>query len=269
MRGNVRARALVVAMAVVGVVLGVVSPASAAGSAYGANNWSCVPTAAHPSPVVLVHGTYSNQKQVFDYLSWALTSSGYCVYGFDYGNYATNPVAQSAGELKAFVDVVLAETGAARVSLVGHSQGGMMPRYYLKNLGGAEKVDDLVGIAPSNHGTTWTGFLTMFPGFTCRACIDQMAGSPFLTALNAGDESPGEVSYTTIVTKLDKIVVPYTSGYLASGPGVTNVTLQNVCPGSTADHVKAPLDPGVIRIVLDALGRPGPADPAYRPKCTW
>ena len=35
----------------------------------------------------------------------------------------------------------------------GHSQGGMMPRYYLKFLGGASKVDDLVGLAPSNHGT--------------------------------------------------------------------------------------------------------------------
>ena len=29
----------------------------------------------------------------------------------------------------------------------------MMPRYYIKNLGGAEKVDDLVGLSPSNHGT--------------------------------------------------------------------------------------------------------------------
>ena len=38
--------------------------------------------------------------------------------------------------------------------MVGHSQGGMMPRYYIKFLGGADKVDDLVGLAPSNHGTS-------------------------------------------------------------------------------------------------------------------
>ena len=40
------------------------------------------------------------------------------------------------------------------LDLVGHSQGGMMPRYYVKNLGGAAKVDDLIGLSPSNHGTT-------------------------------------------------------------------------------------------------------------------
>ena len=41
--------------------------------------------------------------------------------------------------------------------MVGHSQGGMMPRYYLKFLGGTAFVDDLVGMAPSNHGTTIAG----------------------------------------------------------------------------------------------------------------
>ena len=49
---------------------------------------------------------------------------------------------------------MLAATGAAKVSMVGHSQGGMMPRYYIKFLGGASKVDDLVGLSPSNHGTS-------------------------------------------------------------------------------------------------------------------
>jgi len=37
----------------------------------------------------------------------------------------------------------------------------MMPRYYLKNLGGAGKVGALIGLAPSNHGTTLNGLLTL------------------------------------------------------------------------------------------------------------
>src|SRR5438128_1772103 len=82
-------------------------------------------------------------------------------------NCGLGDIRQSAAELSAFVDNVLAATGAAKVDLVGHSQGGMMPRYYLKNLGGAAKVGVLIGLSPSNHGTTLNGLFTLgsyFPG---------------------------------------------------------------------------------------------------------
>ena len=98
----------------------------------------------------------------------------------------TGPIAASAEELGAFVQKVLAATGAAQVDMVGHSQGGMMPRYYLRFLGGASKVRTLVGLAPSNHGTTVDGLFTlgkMLPGANsflglCQACEEQEAGSP-------------------------------------------------------------------------------------------
>lgn len=253
----------------------VTAPAGAASSPtkpvspYGANKWDCKPSAAHPYPVILVHGTYGDQQSVNDYLSWYLTASGYCVFALDYGFYGTNAVAQSAGELSVFVDKVLAATGAAKVSFVGHSQGGTMPRYYIKYLGGAAKVDDLIGFAPGNHGTTWTGILTLVPGFTCQACIDLIAGSQFLSLLNYGDDSPGAVSYTNIVTKVDNVVLPYTSGYLTPAANVTNIRIQDYCPSDTTSHVYVPMDPAFIRIAVDALSHAGPASSSYRPKCTW
>jgi triacylglycerol esterase/lipase EstA (alpha/beta hydrolase family) len=267
---------LAAVIAVLAVFLGgLMTPANAQSSPsnpvspYGANNWDCKPTAAHPYPVVLVHGTYGDQQSVFDYLSWYISASGYCVFALDYGFYGTNPVEESAQELSGFVDKVLAATGADKVSIVGHSQGGMMPRYYIKFLGGADKVDDLIAFAPDNHGTTWRGLLTLVPGFTCQACIEQMAGTPFFTTLNAGDESPGDVSYTNIVSKSDTVVVPYTSGYLAPASNVTNIRIQDYCPSNTTQHIYVPMDPAYIRIAVDALSHAGPASPSYRPKCTW
>ncbi len=262
---------LVVAAALaLGGVVAVPQPATAAPvrslSVTGSNDWGCRPSGARPVPVVLVHGTFGDGRSLLDRLSWRVRRAGYCVFSIDYGKRATGPIEQSAAQLGTFVDRVLETTGAQKVSLVGHSQGGMMPRYYIKFLGGAAKVDDLVGLAPSNHGTA--NPLLLFPGLSwwCPACLQQKAGSAFLRRLNAGDETPGPVSYTNIVTRYDEVVLPYTSGYLR-GANTTNVRLQDKCRFDLSGHLLIPLDGPAIRIVLNALGRSGPARAGYRPSC--
>lgn len=236
----------------------------------GANDWSCVPSAAHPYPVVLVEGTFESMAKNWATMSPYLKSAGYCVFALNYGATngvdATGPVADSAKQLAPFVDAVLAATHAKKVDLVGHSQGGMMPRYYLRFLGGAPLVDELIGLAPSNHGTT----VPILPGtgLICRACAQQSAGSPFLTELNAGREVEPGVDYTVLVTRYDEVVVPFRSGYLA-GPAaqVTNVTLQDRCPLDRTDHVLITYDPVAADWVEHALGRDGPASRSYQPAC--
>jgi triacylglycerol esterase/lipase EstA (alpha/beta hydrolase family) len=232
----------------------------------GANDFTCRPSSAHPQPVVLVHGTFEGAADNWATVSPQLKAAGYCVFALQYGDRATGDIAASAGQLSRFVDAVLAATGARKVSLVGHSQGGMMPRHYIKFLGGDKKVDDLVGLAPSNHGTTNPGaFVT---GATvCEACAQQMAGSPFLAQLNAGDETPGGVSYTVVETRYDEVVVPYTSAFLAGGANTANILLQDACPAEVIDHHEIPNSQLALRWTLQALGRPGPADPADPPSC--
>jgi triacylglycerol esterase/lipase EstA (alpha/beta hydrolase family) len=239
------------------------------GAPAGANDNSCRPSAAHPRPVVLVNGTFANQIDSWNAISPLLKNNGYCVYTFEYGGTgfieATGPIAASAGQLRTEVDRVLAQTGAAKVDIVGWSQGGMMPRYYLKNLGGASKVNALVGLAPSNHGTTLDGLATLagyFPGAldlvgaACPACQDQVRGSAFITALNAGGDTVPGVRYTVIQSRYDEVVTPYTSAFL-SGSNVTNITLQDQCILDLGDHLSMTSDHIAARDVLNAL------DPAH------
>ena len=241
----------------------------------GANNWSCKPSAAHPYPVVLVNGTGEDMADGFSALSPLLADNGYCVFAANFGGspgnllQGTGDITQSAAQLSSFVSQVLAATGAVKVDLAGHSQGGMMPRYYLKFLGGAPKVQTLVGLAPSNHGTTLDGLATLetelatvLPGISsalggaCAACAQQIAGSSFMTTLNAGGDTVPGPSYTVIETRNDEIVTPYTSAFL-SGPDVTNIVLQNVCPLDQTDHIGIADDTVALHLVLNAL------DPAH------
>jgi triacylglycerol lipase len=212
-------------------------------------------------PVVLVHGTFGDSTN-WGYVRPQLEAQGYETFAIDYGNRGTGDIAASAQQLAAFIDQVLTQTGASKVDIVGHSQGGMMPRYYVKNLGGASKVDDLIGLAPSNHGTTLP--LAGHGNAFCPACDQQAAGSDFLTALNAGDETPGDVSYTQIETKYDEVVTPYTSAFLDSG---TNVLLQDKCPHDRSEHLSIVTDQAVVQWIEDALAHDGPADPGFTPSC--
>jgi triacylglycerol lipase len=230
------------------------------------NSRACRPPANHPDPVVLVHGTFALTS--WQLIGPALARRGYCVYTFNYGNLGTGEMTRSARQLAAFVDRVLAITQARRVSIVGHSEGGLMPRYFIRFLGGAAKVSDLIGLAPSNHGTT-NPLALEGAALGCTACAEQLAfGSSFIRRLDAGDETPAPVDYTVIQTAYDEIVLPYTSAFL-HGPAarVTNVTLQKACPSDIVGHIALPTDPVALQWVENALTRPGPANPAFRPRC--
>lgn len=244
----------------------------------GWNDWSCKPSAAHPRPVVLVHGTFGNS--VDNWLGFApyLVHRGYCVYSLDYGQLpgvpffnGLGPIDKSAGQLDAFVDKVLASTGAAKTDIVGHSQGGMMPRYYLKFLGGAAEVNALIGLAPDNHGTTLDGLTQLLPYFpgaedlissATPGLADQIAGSAFQNKLNEGGDTVPGVKYTVIATRYDEVVTPYRSQFL-NGANVHNVLLQDLCVLDLSEHVAIGLTDRIAwHEALNAL------DPAHAERTT-
>jgi triacylglycerol esterase/lipase EstA (alpha/beta hydrolase family) len=246
----------------------------------GANNWSCRPTAQHPYPVVLVHGTLENMNDNWQAASPILANHGYCVFALNYGGASatsdfqgTGEIAASAQQLAAFVNQVLAATGAAKVDIVGHSQGGMMPRYYINFLGGAAKVDKLIALAPSNYGTTLDGLTALGQTLgllgpinsslstSCDACVEQEVGSSFLTNLNAHPTVPG-VSYTVIETTGDEVVTPYTNAFLPAAANVTNITVQNQCSTDDSEHLEIANDPVAMADMLNALD---PAQPVKVP----
>ena len=248
----------------------------------GANDRSISVTAEHPLPIILLNGTTTTQGFDWPVGPPVLADAGYKVYTFNYGNTTGNPntpiqaigdIRQSGLELAAEVDRVLAETGAPQVILIGHSQGGgILPVYYINDLGGAAKVSQLIGIAPSNHGTDLGGLLALqalpilgplvvgIADAVGPALYQQAVGSAFQQEVYGnGDTRPG-VLYTTIASVNDEVVTPYTQQAL-TGPNVTNVVLQDQHPGLVAGHGNIVNSPYTWGIVLDALANNAAASP--------
>ena len=61
--------------------------------------------------------------------------------------------------------------------------GGLNTRYYLKNLGGTEKVDDWVSLGGPNHGTTTADSAS-------KRRVEMRPDSTFLRELNAKTRRP-------------------------------------------------------------------------------
>jgi triacylglycerol esterase/lipase EstA (alpha/beta hydrolase family) len=245
-------------------------------------NVHCTPSAAHPYPVVLTEGTFASMYNSFGAIAPDLVNNGYCVYAFNYGQtlpftgfFAMGDIRSSAAQLSAEVNRVLSETGASKVDIVGWSQGGMMPRYYINELGGASKVNMLVGFAPSNYGTNLDGITTLLANLgvlgldtallsvTCDACAQQIQGSSFLANLNQVPTATG-VSYVVIETNQDEVVTPYTNAFLPAGPNVQNITLQNQCSQDSSDHLSIAYDSNALQDMINALG---PDAPGFQPAC--
>jgi triacylglycerol esterase/lipase EstA (alpha/beta hydrolase family) len=247
----------------------------------GANR-PCTPSAAHPYPVILTEATFASMYNSFGAISPDLVNNGYCVYSFNYGQtipfsgfYAMGSIASSAAQLSTEVNTVLSETGAAKVDIVGWSQGGMMPRYYINDLGGAAKVNMLVGFAPSNYGTNLDGVVnlvadigalgvtTTLLSVTCKACVEQFEGSSFLNSLNQAPTAAG-VKYVVIETADDDVVTPYTNAFLPVAASVQDITLQTQCPQDASDHISIPYDSNALQDMINALG---PDSPNFQPSC--
>ncbi|MBS1870400.1 MAG: triacylglycerol lipase [Actinobacteria bacterium] len=164
-------------------------------------------------PILFVHGwsesesLWSTMIRNFEREGWTRAELNNWRYNTSQSNVRT------ASEVARKVEEIRSRTGAAKVDIISHSMGGLNTRYYLKNLGGTEKVDDWVSLGGPNHGTTTANLCFE------ESCIEMRIGSTFLTRLNEGDETPGTVNYGTWWSSCDEIINPDESVLLS---GATN-----------------------------------------------
>jgi triacylglycerol lipase len=207
-------------------------------------------------PVLLVHATTETGRRNWSSnFARVLPKLGYDVCTVELVDEATGDI-QASAERTVYAIRTVASRANRKVQVVGHSQGPLEVRWAIKywpdipNL-----VDDLIGIAAPYHGWRQTD---IYCGSACVAALWQMRmESKFMGALNAGDETPGDVSYTSVYTLTDELVQPYSTADLEGG---TNITVQDVCPGRVVEHIEMVFDASVYGLVLDALSHPGPAD---------
>lgn len=129
-------------------------------------------------------------------------------------------------EIEGWVRELTSATGFDRVDVVCHSMGCLNLLSWMKSDHcGARRVRRVVTLAGAMHGTT----AACLDPFSCGAkhmCIgsrdEAWRNNEFLAALNACDETPGDVRYTCLWSEYDEIIVPPSGSQLQ---GARNIEL--------------------------------------------
>ncbi len=241
----------------------------------------CTPfTNVDKPPVLLVHGTFTHGQEQYNWTyKPLLIARGFDVCTVTYPDRGFGDSQISAEYVVHALRRIHAESGR-KVAVIGHSQGVAVPRWAIKWWPSArEAVDDFVMQAGPNHGgdplALYTLMGTIIPGAGAGSIplplpesLHQLSGnSNFIQATNAGDETPGDISYTAIYTLFDELVQPVHPVPTAAvdfgldNPNVANILIQDVCPGRIVDHVTIGLTDRVsFELALDAITHPGPAN---------
>ena len=190
-------------------------------------------------------------------LAARLRADGYQAFIFGLPQSGLGDARDAAAALNAFSDRVRAQTGAAKVDLIAHSQGAMISRYYIKNLGGAGEVDSLVSLGGVMYGTSLRE-----PRHPARR--RQLPRHYRLRADVHRVVLPGQPEHrrrhhrqcrlhTNIVTSMDEIIIPYTNGYLNNDGNNVNTNVRSPCWARVIGHISIALDGAVYSGIQDAL----------------
>ncbi|MEC9364971.1 MAG: alpha/beta fold hydrolase [Pseudomonadota bacterium] len=230
----------------------------------------------HPDkpPVLLVHGTVTHGQEQYNWTyKPLLIERGFDVCTVTYPDRGFGDQQIAAEYVVHALRRIRSESGR-KVAMIGHSQGASMPRWAIKWWPSArDAVEDFVLLAGPNHGTTVAATDNPLTGsggavLGLPAAFYQFAPeSQFVAAVNAGDDTPGDIEYTNIYTLFDELVQPAQPvptaalDYGQDNPKVTNLLLQDLCPLLVVDHLTIGLtDRATFELAIDAITHPGPAD---------
>ncbi|WNV77320.1 alpha/beta fold hydrolase [Geodermatophilus sp. DSM 44513] len=208
-----------------------------------------------PGPVLLVPG-YGGSTAALRPLADRLTAQGRDAAVVEVPGNGTGDLGAAADALAAAAEAALQSSGAGSVDVVGYSAGGVVARLWAAD-GGADVARRIVTLGSPHHGTALADLAGQLAPEQCGDACRQLApGSPLLSELNAGDETPEGPAWVSIWTAQDQTVTPPESARL---DGALELPVQSVCAQARVGHGELPRDPLVQAMVLEQLGAAPPS----------
>jgi pimeloyl-ACP methyl ester carboxylesterase len=156
-------------------------------------------------PVLLLHGWFSSRR-TFDVLERRLRRDGYGVFSLDLGGlrsaFSGRGIDDLADLVRAKIERIYARNpGLGKLTIVGHSKGGLVAAYYAKKLGGWRRTRAIVTLGTPHRGTPFA-YLGLPFMLAARSLVQMAPGSGFLARLHDGPW-PTQVRLVSIWSRSD------------------------------------------------------------------
>ncbi len=159
-----------------------------------------------PRPVLLLYGFLATRR-TFEILEHRLRRDGYCVWSINLGGlfslYNSRGIDECAELVREKVERLYARYDLGPLSIIGHSKGGLIGRYYIKRLGGERRVRNLITLGTPHNGTprAYLGCATI--GLLAKSVWQMTPMSPFVRRLKIG-AFPRQVRFVSVYSKEDQ-----------------------------------------------------------------
>lgn len=159
-------------------------------------------------PVLLLYG-FMSPRRTFEVLERRLRRDGYCVWSIRLGGlletFNSRGIDECAEWVREKVERLYARfPSMGPLTIVGHSKGGLIGRYYVKRLGGAGRVKAVITLGTPHNGspTAYLGCATV--GLLAKSVWQMTPMSPFIRRLKIG-AFPRDVRLVSIYSKSDRV----------------------------------------------------------------
>ena len=231
----------------------------------------------HRTPVIFIHGNTVSARYWLpnrahfkaagytDDEVWALGYGWDNVRYFDSNDLSVPSVDRIVTSV---IDYLSQKTGrkVQQVDLVGHSLGVTLVRQWMKQTNSWHKVRNFIATCGANDGV-WTAWPDS-RGQQRVVSWELYPGSPWLTQLNRGGETPGPTRYMTLYdgTGWADVLFPPPTEHSGALQGAHNLAY-NVAHGTHYDHLELPRKPGPMEAMLEFLKQaPEPLPQAEPPE---
>ncbi len=190
-------------------------------------------------PVLLLYG-FGATRRVFSILERRLRKDGFCVFSFNLGGFFDTFNTRCIEEMAQFVhdkvERLCRRYDLNNMSIIGHSKGGLIGRYYIKRLGGAKRVRALITLGTPHNGNPWALLGVFSPLALVSKSVWQMYPmSPFIRRLKKG-HWPKHVRLVSLYSKDDRVCF-YKSAMLDIENGVSNIKNVELPGMSHGDYI--------------------------------